>query len=151
MSVKELVFRRGNSLEIRRTPFGTLTLVAFGKVFDLTVFKNGLHFNLSSAGTEEFLGCAGSTGVFTGLSHIDLLLVFYLGLSVKVYSRLLQKEGRCQPDTAVFPVPGLTGGFPVQVRRICPGPLVFSLFHRNGFYFTKKYIIMIVKISRGVL
>jgi hypothetical protein len=56
-------------LKIRRTPFGPLAFFAFRDVLELAAFKKGLHFNLSAAGTEEFLGGAGSTGVFTGLSH----------------------------------------------------------------------------------
>jgi hypothetical protein len=57
------------SLKIRRTAFGPLAFFTFRKVLELAVFKQGLHFNLAPAGTEEFLGGAGRTGVFTGLSH----------------------------------------------------------------------------------
>jgi hypothetical protein len=69
VTVPKLKFWEKLLFEVRRPPFQALAFFTFRGVFDLAVFKNGLHFNLPAAGTEEFLGCAGSTRVFTGLSH----------------------------------------------------------------------------------
>jgi hypothetical protein len=59
--------------KIRWTPLRALALVTFGDIFDLAFLKQGLHFDLTPAGTEKFLGCAARTGVLAGLSH-DVLL-----------------------------------------------------------------------------
>jgi hypothetical protein len=57
------------SLKIRRTPLCPLAFLTFRDVLELAAFKEGLHFNLAPAGTKEFLGGTGRTGVFTNLSH----------------------------------------------------------------------------------
>jgi hypothetical protein len=41
--------------EIRRTPFKALALFTFRDIFDFAVFKEGLHFDFPSTGTEKFL------------------------------------------------------------------------------------------------
>jgi hypothetical protein len=58
-----------NLLKIRRTPLRPLALFTFRHVFNFAVLKEGLHFDLAPAGTKKLLGGAGSTRVFTGLSH----------------------------------------------------------------------------------
>jgi hypothetical protein len=55
--------------EVRRPPFKALAFLTFRHGFDLAVLKNGLYLDLATAGTEEFLGCAGGPRVFTGYSH----------------------------------------------------------------------------------
>jgi hypothetical protein len=60
---------RPGLFEVRRPPLDPLTLLTFRDILDLAAFKEGLHLDFSAAGTEEFLGRTGCTGVFTGLSH----------------------------------------------------------------------------------
>jgi hypothetical protein len=66
---QKLKFWESRLFEIRRPPFKALAFLTFRHILDLAVLKNGLHLDLSAAGTEEFLGCAGGTRVFTGYSH----------------------------------------------------------------------------------
>jgi hypothetical protein len=68
----------GHSFKIRRPPFGPLALLTFRNILDLSAFKNRFHFDFSTAGTKEFLGCAGRPGIFTGLSHNQLSLPYHI-------------------------------------------------------------------------
>ena len=56
-------------IEIRRPALCALALITFSLVFYFAVFKDRLHFYFPAAGAKEFLRRAGSTRVFTGLSH----------------------------------------------------------------------------------
>jgi hypothetical protein len=60
---------RGESFKFRRPPLGSLAFFTFGDIFYLSPLKKGLHSNFPAAGTKEFLGRTGCTGVFTGLGH----------------------------------------------------------------------------------
>jgi hypothetical protein len=55
----------GILLKIRWTPLGPLTLFTFRNIFKLAALKKSLHSHFSAAGTKEFLGGIGCTGVFT--------------------------------------------------------------------------------------
>jgi hypothetical protein len=55
--------------EFRRPPFNALAFFAFSLIFDFAVFEYRLHFYFPAATAKEFLRSAGSTRVFTGLSH----------------------------------------------------------------------------------
>jgi hypothetical protein len=90
-------------LKIRRTAFGTLALFTFSDILELTAFKQGLHFDFPAAGTKEFLGSAGCTGVFTGLPHgytpCQNMAFFDRGLSInplKLLSYDTIDRGNCQ-------------------------------------------------------
>jgi hypothetical protein len=44
------------SVEIARSTFGALALVAFSDIFDLAVFEEGFHVDLTSARAIEMMG-----------------------------------------------------------------------------------------------
>ena len=59
----------GILLKIGWTPLGPLTLFTFRYIFELAALKNSPHSDFPTAGTKEFLGNVGCTGVFTCLTH----------------------------------------------------------------------------------
>lgn len=77
--VKYLLAIHDRLFKIRRTPFQSFTFLTFGNIFNLTLLKEGLHFDFPAARTKEFLSSAGCTGIFTGLSHtVPLLAILWL-------------------------------------------------------------------------
>jgi hypothetical protein len=56
--------------EIRRAALGPLAFFTFSNVFKLAALEKSLHSDFpATGGTKEFLGSAGCTRVFTGLTH----------------------------------------------------------------------------------
>jgi hypothetical protein len=55
------IYQKSLLFEVRGPSFNPFTLITFRLIFCLAVLKNRLHFNLTPAGTQKFLGGAGST------------------------------------------------------------------------------------------